>query len=81
MDMDNKYKIVIKWLQEKENGKTRFEILQDLKEGEGAQENIKTFQEMGNSTLTSKEIANILNLRFNEIHTYLEIVGKVPNFD
>lgn len=61
MDLDYKYKLVEKWLQEKQNDRFRLDIMFDLELG-----NSKEFEAIGDSTIANKEMINILNFIFNE---------------
>lgn len=67
MDLDYKYKLVAKWLQEKQIDKSRLDLMFDLE-----LENSKEFDVISDSTVTNKEMINILNFIFYEKKRRLE---------
>lgn len=62
MDLDYKYKLVEKWMQEKQDGRVRSDMLLDLELG-----NYIVFEAIGGSTIKENiEMKNILNFMFRE---------------
>lgn len=61
MDFDYKYKLLKTWIEEKQNGRSRLDMLLNLELGK-----FEEFEVIGVNTMKNKEMVNILNFIFNE---------------